>query len=47
MKTKSRNKKLIFSLINYPVLIAINIILYLAKKQGENFYLKERYQCNK
>jgi len=42
MKTKS-NWKLIVSLINYQVLIAINIILYLAKEQGESFYLKERY----
>jgi len=40
MKTKSRNRKLIVSLINYQVLIAINIILYLAKEQGESFYLK-------
>jgi len=46
MKTKSRNKKLNVSLINYQILIAINtrIILYLAKEQGENFYLKERCQ---
>jgi len=50
MKRKSKNRKLIVSLINYQVLIAINIIgylLYLAKEQGESFYLKERYQCNK
>jgi len=47
MKTKSRNRKLIVSLINYQVLIAINIMLYLAKEQGESFYLKERYQRNK
>jgi len=47
MKTKSKNRKLIVSLIKYQILIAINIILYLAKEQGESFYLKERYQCNK
>jgi len=41
MKTKSRNRKLIVSLINYQGLIAINIILHLPKEQGENFYLKE------
>jgi len=46
MKTKSRNRKLTVSLINYQVLIAINIILYLAKEQGESFNLKERYQRN-
>jgi len=44
MKTKSRNKKLTVSLINYQVLIAKNIILYLAKEQGKSFYLKERYR---
>jgi len=47
MKTKSRNRKLIVSLINYQVLIAINITLYLAREQDESFYLKERYQHNK
>jgi len=46
MKTKSRNRKLNVSLIYYQVLIAINIILYLAKEQGESFYIKERYQRN-
>jgi len=46
MKPKSRNRKLIVSLINYHVLIEINIILYLAKEQGKSFYLKERYQRN-
>jgi len=39
MKTKSTFRNLIVSLINYQVLNAI--ILYLAKKQGENFYLKK------
>jgi len=47
MKTKSRYRKLNVSLINYQALIAINIVLYLAKVQGESFYLKERYQRNK
>jgi len=47
MKTKSTYRKLIVSLINYQVLIVINIILCLAKVQGESFYLKERYQRNK
>jgi len=42
MKTKSRNRKLNVSLINYQLLIAINIILYLAKEQGEReFLIKE------
>jgi len=46
IKTKSKNRKLNVFLINYQVLIAINILLYLAKQQGESFYLKERYQRN-
>jgi len=40
MKTKSRNIKLIVSLINYQVLIAINIILYLAKRARWEFLFK-------
>jgi len=47
MITKSRNRELIVSLINYQVLITINIIQYLTKVQGKSFYLKERYQRNK
>jgi len=46
IKTKSRNRKLNVSLINYQILIVISIILYLAKEQGKSFYLKERCLCN-
>jgi len=47
MKKNQDIKNLIVSLINYQVLIAINIILYLVKEQGESFDLNERYQHNK
>jgi len=47
MKKNQDIENLIVSLINYQVLIATNIILYLAKEQIESFYLKERYQRSK
>jgi len=46
MKTKSRKENLLIFLINYQVLITVNIVLYLAKSKVRVFYLKERYQCN-
>jgi len=39
MKTKSRNRKLIVSVINYQVLIAINI-LYFSKRARWEFLFK-------
>jgi len=40
MKAKSRNRKLIVSLIIYQVLIAINIILYFGKRARWEFFFK-------
>jgi len=39
MKTKSRNRKLFVSLINYQVLIAINIMLYILSKIARSKFL--------
>jgi len=38
-------ENLIVSLINFQVLIAINIAPYFAKEQDKSFYLKERFNA--